>query len=172
MTPRVIADAAAMRSLGREVAAALRAGDLVLLSGSLGAGKTTFAQGVGDGLGVRGPVTSPTFVIARVHPSLVEGPPMVHVDAYRLGGWDELEDLDLEATLHDAVTLVEWGTGVAEGLSGDRLEVRIERAVGSPSSADPSGAGSDGDEDARRVIFTGVGPRWATTSKGDIKGDT
>lgn len=157
MTARVIRDAESMRALGAEVAGKLRAGDLVLLSGSLGAGKTTFAQGVGEGLGVRGPVTSPTFVIARVHPSLTEGPPMVHVDAYRLSGWDELEDLDLEATLDDAVTLVEWGSGVAEGLSGDRLEVRIERAVGAQASDDESRA------DVRRVVITGVGDRWAQT---------
>ena len=157
MTARVVRDAEEMRALGAEIAGRLRAGDLVLLSGSLGAGKTTFAQGVGEGLGVRGPVTSPTFVIARVHPSLTEGPPMVHVDAYRLSGWDELEDLDLEATLDDAVTLVEWGSGVAEGLSGDRLEVRIERAVGAQASDDESRA------DVRRVVITGVGDRWAQT---------
>lgn len=155
MTARVIPDAAAMRALGAEVADLLRAGDLVLLSGSLGAGKTTFAQGVGEGLGVRGPVTSPTFVIARVHPNVVDGPPMVHVDAYRLGGWDELEDLDLEQTLDDAVTLVEWGTGVAEGLSGDRLEVRIDRAVADDIGPD------DVAVDVRHVTITGVGPRWA-----------
>lgn len=157
MTARVVRDAEEMRALGAEIAGRLRAGDLVLLSGSLGAGKTTFAQGVGEGLGVRGPVTSPTFVIARVHPSLTEGPPMVHVDAYRLSGWDELEDLDLEATLDDAVTLVEWGSGVAEGLSVDRLEVRIERAVGAQASDDESRA------DVRRVVITGVGDRWAQT---------
>lgn len=150
-TARVVPDADAMRALGAEVAGVLQAGDLILLSGSLGAGKTTFAQGVGAGLDVRGPVTSPTFVIARVHLSLVDGPPMVHVDAYRLGGWDELEDLDLEATLDDAVTLVEWGAGVAEGLSGDRLEVRIERAVADDEVSD----------DVRQVTITGVGSRWA-----------
>jgi tRNA threonylcarbamoyladenosine biosynthesis protein TsaE len=154
MTIRVIPDADAMRALGAEVAGLLRAGDLVLLSGSLGAGKTTFAQGVGEGLRVRGPITSPTFVIARVHPSLVGGAPMVHVDAYRLGGWDELEDLDLEETLEDAVTLVEWGTGVAEGLSDDRLEVRIERAEADDVAAD------DDTADLRNVTISGVGPRW------------
>lgn len=162
MTARVIRDAESMRALGAEVAGKLRAGDLVLLSGSLGAGKTTFAQGVGEGLGIRGPVTSPTFVIARVHPSLVGGPPMVHVDAYRLGGWDELEDLDLEATLDDAVTLVEWGTGVAEGLSGDRLEVAIERAEGAASVADEV-SDDETPSDVRRVVITGVGARWAQT---------
>ena len=98
-----------------------------LLIGDLGAGKTTFTQGLGAGLGVRGPVTSPTFVIARVHPSEVDGPALVHVDAYRLGGLDELDDLDLDTSLDEAVTVVEWGEGLAEGLAESRLEVRIER---------------------------------------------
>ncbi len=139
----------AMRALGERIAGALKAGDLVLVGGELGAGKTTFAQGVGSGLGVRGPVTSPTFVIARVHPSLSGGPPLVHVDAYRLGGWDELEDLDLEATLDQAVTVVEWGEGFAEGLGPDRLEVHIHRS---------SGANAD---EVREVRITAVGDRWA-----------
>ncbi len=94
-----VPDADAMRVLGRDLAARLGAGDLVLLSGGLGAGKTTLTQGLGEGLGVRGGVTSPTFVIARVHPSLVGGPALVHVDAYRLGGIEELDDLDLDASL-------------------------------------------------------------------------
>jgi tRNA threonylcarbamoyladenosine biosynthesis protein TsaE len=143
-----IPDPDAMRALGQRIARALRVGDLVLVGGELGAGKTTFAQGVGAGLGVRGPVTSPTFVIARVHPSMAGGPPLVHVDAYRLAGWDELEDLDLEATLDQAVTVVEWGEGLAEGLGPDRLEVHIHRA---------SGTGSD---EVREVRLTSVGNRW------------
>ena len=89
----------------------------MVLTGELGAGKTTFTQGLGEGLGVRGGVTSPTFVIARVHPSLVDGPDLVHVDAYRLGGIDELDDLDLDTSLDTAVTVVEWGAGLAEGLA-------------------------------------------------------
>ncbi|HEY9409786.1 MAG TPA: tRNA (adenosine(37)-N6)-threonylcarbamoyltransferase complex ATPase subunit type 1 TsaE [Jiangellaceae bacterium] len=149
MTEIDIATAQDMHDLGERIAGVLRAGDLVLLGGDLGAGKTTLAQGVGQGLGVRGPITSPTFVIARVHPSLVDGPPMVHVDAYRLGGWDELEDIDLEATLDEAVTLVEWGEGVAEGLADDRLEIHIDRSHG-----------SEADSDVRHVRITGVGPRW------------
>jgi tRNA threonylcarbamoyladenosine biosynthesis protein TsaE len=138
----------AMRALGQRIAGMLRAGDLVLIGGELGAGKTTFAQGIGSGLGVRGPVTSPTFVIARVHPSLSGGPPLVHVDAYRLGGWDELEELDLEATLDQAVTIVEWGEGLAEGLGPDRLEVHIDR----PSGASPN--------EVREVRISSVGDRW------------
>lgn len=104
----------------------LRAGDLVILTGGLGAGKTTLTQGIAEGLGVRGPITSPTFVIARVHPSLGSGPVLVHVDAYRLGGLDELDDLDLDTDLERAVTIVEWGQGVAEDLSEDRLDIVLD----------------------------------------------
>jgi tRNA threonylcarbamoyladenosine biosynthesis protein TsaE len=141
-----VPDADAMRDLGRRLAPLLRAGDLVVLSGGLGAGKTTLVQGVGEGLDVRGPVTSPTFVIARVHPSLCGGPPLVHVDAYRIGDLAEVDDLDLDATLGDSVTVVEWGEGKVEGLTEDRLELRIDRA-------------SDADE-TRTVTVTGVGARW------------
>ncbi len=123
-------DADTMRRLGERVGRSLVAGDLVVLTGELGAGKTTFTQGLGAGLRVRGGVTSPTFVIARVHPSLVDGPELVHVDAYRVGGLDELDDLDLDTSLDSAVTVVEWGAGLAESLSESRLEVVIERAVG------------------------------------------
>ena len=117
------------RAAGRWLGERLKRADLVILSGELGAGKTTFTQGLADGLGVRGPITSPTFVIARVHPSVVGGPPLVHVDAYRLGSLAELDDLDLDASVEDSVTVVEWGEGKAEVLSGDRIEVRIERAL-------------------------------------------
>lgn len=117
----------AMAALGARLAAVLRAGDLVLLSGPLGAGKTTLVRGLGAAMGIRGAVTSPTFVIARVHPSLVGGPALVHADAYRLGGLAELDDLDLDADLDTAVTVIEWGTGVAEALANSRLEVRIAR---------------------------------------------
>ncbi len=139
------------RALGARLATVLRAGDLVILTGDLGAGKTTFAQGVGAGLSVRGDVTSPTFVIARTHPSLSGGPALVHVDAYRLGGIAELDDLDLDTSLDEAVTVVEWGEGIAEGLAETRLEVRITRARGEDTQ---------GDSDARRLRFTGVGRRW------------
>lgn len=122
-------DALAMRQLGERVAHSLGPGDLVVLAGELGAGKTTFTQGLGVGLHVRGDVTSPTFVIARVHPSLIGGPDLVHVDAYRLGGIEELDDLDLDTSLDDAVTVVEWGAGLAETLSDSRLEVTIARAL-------------------------------------------
>ncbi|WP_406030533.1 tRNA (adenosine(37)-N6)-threonylcarbamoyltransferase complex ATPase subunit type 1 TsaE [Nocardioides sp. NBC_00163] len=151
-------DADAMFELGRRVAALVAAGDVLVLSGGLGAGKTTFTKGLGAGLGVRGEITSPTFVIARVHPSTVGGPELVHVDAYRLGGIEELDDLDLDTDLDDAVTVVEWGEGLAEGLSESRLEIRIVRAEADEAPLDlveaPDGA------DPRRVEIVPVGARW------------
>lgn len=147
-----VPDAETMRALGHRLAAQLRPGDLLVLTGELGAGKTTLAQGLGEGLGIRGPVTSPTFVIARVHPSEVGGPELVHVDAYRLGGAAELDDLDLDTDLDDAITVVEWGEGLAEGLSDSRLEIRITRALTVDELT--------GEEDPRRVEITPIGPRW------------
>lgn len=116
------------RGLGAALAELVRAGDLVVLVGPLGAGKTALTQGMGEALGVREPVTSPTFVISRVHRG--GRLPLVHVDAYRLGGLAELDDLDLDASLDSAVTVVEWGAGLAETLSDARLDVVIERTVG------------------------------------------
>ncbi|MEU7554518.1 tRNA (adenosine(37)-N6)-threonylcarbamoyltransferase complex ATPase subunit type 1 TsaE [Streptomyces sp. NPDC044571] len=142
----------AMQDLGRSIAGLLRPGDLVLLTGELGAGKTTLTRGLGEGLGVRGAVTSPTFVIARVHPSLVGGPALVHVDAYRLGGGlEEMEDLDLDVSLPESVVVVEWGDGKVEELSDDRLHVVIARAVGHEEVLD----------DVREVSVRGIGARWA-----------
>ncbi|MEV7195493.1 tRNA (adenosine(37)-N6)-threonylcarbamoyltransferase complex ATPase subunit type 1 TsaE [Streptomyces sp. NPDC093510] len=139
-----------MGELGRRLAKLLRPGDLVMLTGELGAGKTTLTRGLGEGLGVRGAVTSPTFVIARVHPPLGEGPALVHVDAYRLGGGlDEMEDLDLDVSLPESVIVVEWGDGKVEELSEDRLHVVIDRAVG------------DTTDEVREVTFTALGERWA-----------
>ncbi len=138
--------------VGRRLGQRLRAGDLVILSGELGAGKTTFTQGLAEGLKVRGPITSPTFVIARVHPSLCGGPPLVHVDAYRLGGLAEVDDLDLDTDLEDAVTVVEWGEGLVEGLAEDRLEVIISRG--------------DGPGEGREVRIVGVGDRWSDLALG------
>jgi tRNA threonylcarbamoyladenosine biosynthesis protein TsaE len=131
--------------LGMRLGRVLRAGDLMVLTGGLGAGKTTLTQGIGDGLGVRGPVTSPTFVIARVHPSLVGGPALVHVDAYRLGGALELDDLDLDADVADSVTVVEWGHGVAERLADAYLEAELTVR----------------EDEARTATLTGCGDRWA-----------
>lgn len=136
------------RALGAALARLLRAGDLVVLTGELGAGKTTLTQGLAEGLGVRGPVTSPTFVLSRVHPSLRGGPALVHVDAYRLGAPAEVDDLDLDASLPDAVTVVEWGAGLVEQLSADRLEVRLRRPA------------VEGDGEEREVELRAVGSRW------------
>ncbi|MET9553280.1 tRNA (adenosine(37)-N6)-threonylcarbamoyltransferase complex ATPase subunit type 1 TsaE [Streptomyces sp. NPDC006645] len=152
-----------MGELGRRLAALLRPGDLVMLTGELGAGKTTLTRGLGAGLGVRGAVTSPTFVIARVHPSLSSGPPLVHVDAYRLGGGlDEMEDLDLDVSLPDSVVVVEWGDGKVEELSEDRLHVVIDRVMGAGAGAgdgvDPLAVDED---DRREVSLVGIGARWA-----------
>jgi tRNA threonylcarbamoyladenosine biosynthesis protein TsaE len=141
-----IATDVAMRDLGRELAGRLRAGDLVILTGPLGAGKTTLVQGIGEGLRVRGPVTSPTFVIARVHPARAgSGPSLVHADAYRLGSIGEVDDLDLDADAASAVTVVEWGQGLAEGLAEDRLVISIQ---------------PDPDSDVRTVQLNGYGARW------------
>jgi len=143
-----------MRDLGRRLAALLRPGDLVILAGPLGAGKTTLVQGIGAGLGVRGPVTSPTFVIARVHPSVAgTGPALVHADAYRLGSIGEVDDLDLDTDAASAVTVVEWGTGLAEVLAANRLEISIE---------------PDRDGDARTVRINGHGGRWHGALTGAI----
>ena len=150
----VLGTAEETRELGRSLAGRLRAGDLVLLTGELGAGKTTFTQGLAQGLGVRGPITSPTFVIARVHPSLVGGPVLVHADAYRLQGALDLEALDLDADLDRAVTVVEWGRGLAEDLSDDYLEVELTRRVG-------EGDERGDDADVRTARLVGHGSRWA-----------
>ncbi|WP_297080936.1 tRNA (adenosine(37)-N6)-threonylcarbamoyltransferase complex ATPase subunit type 1 TsaE [uncultured Demequina sp.] len=149
-----IADAEAMRGLAHDrVAPLLRAGDLVILTGDLGAGKTTFTQGLGAALGVRGDVASPTFIIARTHPSLGDGPDLVHVDAYRLSSLAELDDLDLDTALEEAVTVVEWGEDAA-ALSDDRLHLTITRDRGGEVDMnDPSGG-------VRVVAVTAHGARW------------
>jgi tRNA threonylcarbamoyladenosine biosynthesis protein TsaE len=123
-----------------------------VLTGALGAGKTTLTQGLAEGVGVRGPVTSPTFVIARIHPSTIGGPALVHVDAYRLGDSAELDDLDLDTDLDEAVTVVEWGSGLAEALAGSRLEVQLSRAA----------------DDVRTMTLTPVGPRWLAADVADV----
>ena len=137
----LLPDAAATADLGRRLADHVRGGDLVILTGDLGAGKTTLARGLGEGLGVRGAVTSPTFVIARRHPAGERGVDLLHVDAYRLGSASEVEDLDLDPS--GAVTVVEWGAGRVEHLAESRLEISLR----------PSGEG-------REATLRGHGPRW------------
>ena len=133
-----------MFALGAKIGASLEAGDLILINGPLGAGKTLLTQGIGSALGISG-ITSPTFVISRVHPGTL---PLIHVDAYRLliDGQANLylDDLDLDSALCDSVTVVEWGGAEAARLSDERLEINIDRS-----------------EEVRQVIATGIGARWA-----------
>ena len=146
-----------MRALGCRLAGLLRPGDLVLLSGPLGAGKTTLTQGIGAGLGVRGSVTSPTFVIARVHPNLSAGPDLVHADAYRLGSRAEVDDLDLDTDLATAVTVVEWGEGLVEDLAPSFLSVSI---WADEPSADADTEDAEEADIRRTVRVRGWGERW------------
>jgi tRNA threonylcarbamoyladenosine biosynthesis protein TsaE len=147
MTSHKLSTVEDTRGFGRALARLLRPGDLIVLNGPLGAGKTALAQGIGAGLGVRGEVTSPTFVIARVHKGAL---PMVHVDAYRIGGIAEVDDLDLDASLSESVTLVEWGEGKVEHLSGDRLEIRLTRH----------------DDDTREAELVPHGESWVSRLRG------
>ena len=144
----------AMRDLGARLAHHLEPGDVIIASGDLGAGKTTLTQGIGRGLGTTGRVISPTFVLSRIHPSATGRPGLVHVDAYRLSGPEELDDLDLGATVPDSVTVVEWGRGIAEGLAADRLEIDISHPP--VNGADPTEPESE-----RIVTIRTVGPRWS-----------
>ena len=130
------------RALGAALAAVVRPGDLLVLTGPLGAGKTALTQGLGAALGVPEPVTSPTFVIARVHRG--GRLPLVHVDAYRLGGVADVDDLDLDASTEESVTVVEWGAGLVERLTDEHLEVRLDRR----------------DDDVRTAVLVPAGPGW------------
>jgi alanine racemase len=154
--------AADTRALAGRLAGVLEAGDLVVLTGPLGAGKTTFVQGLGAAMSVAGTIASPTFVIARSHRSTVGGPDLVHVDAYRLGGLDELDALDLDSSLDEAVTVVEWGGGTVEALAESRLEVTLHRPVGEVHVVDgPADLSEMPTEEPRTVEVRAVGPRWA-----------
>ena len=180
-----LADLAHTRAAAHALAPLLTAGDLLLLSGELGAGKTTFTRALGEGLGVREGVISPTFVLSRVHPNLPDGtrpggPDLVHVDAYRLSSAEELDDLDLEFSLEKSVTVIEWGRGKAEHLSDSRLELDFTRLTGADASIayaaenySPTGEGEfdwdaldDREEESadasepRLLRITAYGPRW------------
>jgi len=161
---RIIPDPEAMHTFGQELAGLLRAGDLMVLTGPLGAGKTTFTRGLGEGLHVRGAVTSPTFVLARTHPSTVDGPPLVHVDAYRLASAMELDDLDIDFAR--SIVVVEWGRGLLDGITESWLDVEIERPLGASQAEPATNAAETDDADAldlpepRTVTVTGHGPRW------------
>ena len=148
MTTLTIATPEEMNELGHRIARELRAGDLVLLNGELGAGKTTLIRGIGEALGVRGAVTSPTFVLARTHPR--DGAPLVHVDAYRLGSAIELDDLDIDYAA--SIVVVEWGAGLLDGVAQSWLTVDIER---------PHGGEAESEVEPRTVSISGTGSRWA-----------
>jgi tRNA threonylcarbamoyladenosine biosynthesis protein TsaE len=138
------------RGLGAALAELVRAGDLVVLVGPLGAGNTALTQGMGEALGVREPVTSPTFVISRVHRG--GRLPLVHVDAYRLGGVADVDDLDLDASTEESVTVVEWGQGLVEQLADEHLEVRLDRR----------------DDDVRTALLVPHGPGWEQRLDGSV----
>lgn len=178
--------AEATQELAGKLAGLLRAGDLIILSGELGAGKTTFTQGLGRSLGVREGIISPTFVLVRIHPNLPAGPnpggpDLVHVDAYRLSSPGEIDDIDLENTMDSSVTVVEWGVDRVEHLAASRLEIELVRAVGGAAAVAGAAAGNapddaaapvadddfsatfdtDGDDDEPRTLrLRAVGPRW------------
>lgn len=151
-----IPDAEAMEELGERLGRSLRVGDLVVLTGDLGAGKTTLARGIGRGMRIRGQVTSPTFVIARHHRSTVGGPGLVHIDAYRISA-EEVHDLELDADLDSAAALVEWGRGKVDDWSAPRLEIEIDRE-------------ESGGVDHRAVSITASGDRWAAVDWPGILG--
>ena len=156
-----------MRTFAAALAEHLRAGDLLILTGNLGAGKTTFTQSLGKALDVAGRITSPTFVIAREHLSRTGGPALVHVDAYRLADGEELEDLDLDSELDESITVVEWGAGMAEQLSNDHLDITITPVWDEAAESAEDDESFDADdedelEDERRTVdLTGHGADWA-----------
>jgi tRNA threonylcarbamoyladenosine biosynthesis protein TsaE len=147
MTGLEVQSAESMQALGERIGHRCRPGDLIVLAGDLGSGKTTLVQGLGRALGVTEQITSPTFVIARVHVTDIGLPQLVHVDAYRLGSVLEFDDLGLDADFAESVMVVEWGEGKAEQLSSDYLTVQIVRA-------------DDGSDETRRVDIRAVGDRW------------
>ena len=164
----------AMAELGARIARQLRAGDLVALNGPLGAGKTTLTRGLGEALGIRGTVASPTFVLARTHPSSRGGAPLVHVDAYRLSSAAELDDLDIDFAA--SIVVVEWAAGMLDGINDSLLELTIDRPTGAGAASvaaeqdNEPGLGSvsvlDADHDdeliePRQVTIRASGPRWA-----------
>ncbi|MDJ0355830.1 tRNA (adenosine(37)-N6)-threonylcarbamoyltransferase complex ATPase subunit type 1 TsaE [Paenarthrobacter sp. PH39-S1] len=165
----------ATQAIAERLGALLATGDLLVLSGELGAGKTTFTQGLGRGLGVRPGIISPTFVLVRIHPNLADGPnpggpDLVHVDAYRLESAGEVDDIDLENTMDSAVTVVEWGTGRVEHLTESRLEIHLLRATGAGEggAAPNEGGADDGADEPRLLRISAIGPRWNGADLSDL----
>lgn len=148
-----IATSEQMHALGKRIGQILVARDVICLDGPLGAGKTTFTQGLAEGLGVLGLVTSPTYVVSRIHKPATYGPILVHVDAYRLADARDLEDLDL-AQHGDFVLVMEWGKSFADELGDEWLLIEIDRGSDALDESDPAGG-------ERKVTMTGYGPRWS-----------
>lgn len=151
MSSLTVATPEQMNALGAFIAGQLGAGDIVALNGELGAGKTTLTRGLGEALGIRGSVTSPTFVLARTHPRLDGGAPLVHVDAYRLGDAAELDDLDID--FEGSIVVVEWAAGMLDAVADAWLQVDIRRPVG--------GEETEEGVEPREVRITGHGDRWS-----------
>ncbi|MEJ6493831.1 MAG: tRNA (adenosine(37)-N6)-threonylcarbamoyltransferase complex ATPase subunit type 1 TsaE [Actinomycetes bacterium] len=145
-----------MQAFGKKIGALLAAGDVVVLSGPLGAGKTTFVQGLATQIEVQGVVTSPTFVVSRVHKPQGSGLALVHVDAYRLTSQSDLVDLDLDVT-KNAVFVIEWGREYVSGFSENWIEIDIDRAQELTDESDPASG-------IRRISVTAVGDRWSNLS--------
>ncbi len=139
--------------LGAKLGTYLRAGDVLILDGPLGAGKTTFTQGIAEGINVRGPITSPTFVIYRIHPNLSSGPSLIHLDAYRLKSLSEVDDLDVDSNLFNAVLVAEWGSGKLENIADEYLVIKFIRH----------------EDDTRSITFFPVGNRWDDFLSGGIE---
>lgn len=158
-----LSSVAQTQAVGHALGEQLRGGDLLILTGQLGAGKTTFTQGLGEGMHVRAGIISPTFVLSRIHPSEIGGPALVHVDAYRLADPHEVDTLDLESTAAESVTVVEWGKDKVEHLADSRLEIELERASLPANNTAASWEFDDEDEgdEPRTMHLTGVGPVWS-----------
>lgn len=154
-----LADLAATEQFASAVARALRPGDVILLTGDLGAGKTTFTQGLARGLGIEANITSPTFVLVRHHDHPGNGPNLVHVDAYRLSGEDELTSLDLETSLDNSVIVIEWGRGMAEALASSHLDIEFQRPGATTDQLITDFSDTNVDEH-RTAVVTGYGSRW------------
>jgi len=155
-----LTDLSQTEALGEALGEQLKAGDLVILTGALGAGKTTLTQSMGVGLNVREGIISPTFVLARQHPSLGDGPTLIHVDAYRLKDQNDVDTLDLESTLAESVTVVEWGLGKVEHLTDSRLEIQLDREALAAPNANPWEESEEEPDEPRLFSLKGIGPRW------------
>jgi len=162
-------DLTVTEAMGEALGAQLKAGDLVILTGALGAGKTTLTQSLGVGLNVREGIISPTFVLARQHPSLGDGPGLIHVDAYRLKDHDDVDTLDLESTLADSVTVVEWGLGKVEHLTDSRLEIQLDREALAAPVGNPWEEAEEELDEPRLFSLKAIGPRWDEDAFAQLK---